>query len=252
MPKPLIRVFLDTSALKAAKDSQLVFIPRHQRLVWGGTSVEVLVHDMAYKNQNTSYLRNNPEAFKNRLFNRVVAWLAKNKRIELLISNEVRFEAMRVPRVDFSFFGSPIRTVRSPVEHGGLIIDGRRKDYLFNALSQIQDQRFFELQKLSGAYQGKGRELNKNQLFDAYHLWSAEVAGAEFLLTHDERFVRQWASSKYKGITRPIDARLLLEQVIRRDPWSCVPMMVEAFKFRRSGRNLSEQYQNYAEVKEGF
>jgi predicted nucleic acid-binding protein len=248
------RIFVDTSVLKAARDTQMVFVPRTQKLDWGDQVVEVEVHDMMYKNQNTAYLRNNPSAFQNRLHNRIIARLAKENRIELLISHEVKFEAMGVPSVDFSFYGSPINLVRSPIYHGGLVIDGSGRDHLhlFNALKSINDKRFFQLQKLTGAYQGKYNEPNKNQLFDAYHLWCAESANADYFLTHDEKLVRQWKNSKYKGISEPIDAIPLVREILKRNIWLFIPMIKEAIKIRRSGRNLGMKYQKYSDVDEKF
>lgn len=250
--KSVARIFLDTSVLKASKDSDLVFVPRTQKLDWGTDVVEVEVHDLMYKNQNTAYLRNNPDAFQNRLYNRLIARLAKDGHVELLISHEVKFEAMGVPSVDFSFFGSPMQTVRSPAVHGGCVIDGSGRNHLYDALRSLKHKRFIELQKLTGAYQGANQEPNKNQLFDAYHLWSAESADADFLLTHDGKLIRQWEGSKYKGHSTPIDAIALIRELLKRKFWLFIPMLKETIKVRLSGRNLWQKYQSYNEVDEEF
>ena len=47
------------------------------------------------------------------------------------------------------------------------------KEEQFNFLRSLQHDRFPELQRNTGAYQGEA-EINRNQLLDAFHLWCSE------------------------------------------------------------------------------
>jgi hypothetical protein len=243
MTRTIARVFLDTTLLKAAKDSDIVFVPRQQSVRWGATQVDVVVHDMAFANQNVAYLRNNRDAFNNRLHNRFVARFAKDGHNELLLSEEVLFEAMGLPRVDFSFYGAPRTVVGSPVPHGGLVLDASRNDYLFDALRSIESRRFRELQKLTGAFQGNSNSPNRNQLLDAFHLWCAECAGADYFLTHDTKLVDVWSRSSYARSCRPIDTVPLIRKLFSKRPSLVLPFFSEAWKIRKSRRNLFTRYQ---------
>ena len=57
-------------------------------------------------------------------------------------------------------------------------------------LGRVTHPRFLELQKATGAFQGADRPPNRNQFLDAFHIWSAEVAEADYLLTLDAKMVR--------------------------------------------------------------
>jgi hypothetical protein len=48
----------------------------------------------------------------------------------------------------------------------------------------LNDKRFLELQKITGAFQGK-RGVQRNQLLDAFHLWCAEHNKCDFFLSLD-------------------------------------------------------------------
>lgn len=249
----MTRVFVDTSALKAAHDSQLLFLPRRQILDWGHTKTEVTVHDLVYHNQNVRLReKGNESAFRNRTANRFVARLAAERKIQLVVSDEVCFEAMGVPRVDFTYFNAPLGRAISPAMHAGMTIDGSGVGHLHNALCGIRDKRFVELQKLAGAYQGADVRPQRNQLLDAYHIWTGEVAGADYLLTHDEKLVRMWKSSRRAGSCQPIDAEPLIRQLLTRNPSFIWVILKEARHIRRSGRRLGARFQNYSEVNEDF
>lgn len=237
MTRVLATILLDTSVLKAAKDSELVF----------------LTSGLFYENQNVKLLQHgNQRAFNNRLANRKLARLAREEYVSLLRSNEVLFEAMGVPAIDFTFFRSNVETVEAPIKHFGLVIDGSGTDHLYQNLSSVKDSRFLELQKLSGAYQGETAPLHRNQLLDAFHLWCAEHSESEFFLTHDEKLIKLWNSSKYKGGSSPINTLDLIDVLIERAPQISSILEDEARRIEEFGRDLTVLHQPYAQVDEDF
>jgi hypothetical protein len=60
----------------------------------------------------------------------------------------------------------------------------------------IRRQRFLELQKATDAYQGPGKPPHDNQLWDAFHVWSAESTGADYFLTLDMKLLRHLAQHR--------------------------------------------------------
>jgi len=249
MNKSICSVFLDTTVFKAADDSRLVYIPRKKKLDWGDKEIEVTVHDQVIENQNVKYLdQGNDSAFMNRWFNRIIARFAVDGNISLATSDEVMFEAMGVPRVDMSFFGAPLQTVNSPIAHSGLQLDGFGTDYLYEAIRKISHTRFDELKKLSGAHGMEGRKRHRNQLLDAFHIWSAEMSGADYFLTHDTKLQKQWNSSKYKGSCRVLDTQELLSALLTRRLRLSWKVLHELWRIKRSGRDLLSRYQHVDEV----
>ena len=69
----------------------------------------------------------------------------------------------------------------------------------FKFLRSLNDERFRELQAITGAYQGEGK-INRNQLLDAFHLWCAEGNGCDLFLV--------WTSS-WRGLLKRQNANLL-------------------------------------------
>lgn len=118
-----------------------------------------------------------------------VAELGKSGSVEFVQTTEALYEEWGLPNMDSEsgrFYGAPIRFIDAPFRYervmGGMGIDGGAEQYYF--LASIQTPRFLEIQRASGAYQGKNL-LNRNQLIDAFHVWCAESYGCAFLLTLD-------------------------------------------------------------------
>jgi hypothetical protein len=77
---------------------------------------------------------------------------------------------------------------------------GSADELALSFLKDIADERFKNFQKVTGAYQGKGR-YNLNQLRDAFLLWCAEHNGADYLLTLDFKLINMVKRDKKHNIT---------------------------------------------------
>lgn len=173
-------VFLDTSARKhAIRDRESL------RIIRGTTAYEFFTQDSASGVDHK--LKSEID-----LLPRVAA-LARAGRIKLITSPELIVELLgtfTIPNAGSSVFdGIAIESVDGPVEYsrilGGWFGDrlGSAKELQVAFLRSLQADRFIELQRACGAYQG--RTLNENQLVDAFHIWCAEHAGATHFLTTD-------------------------------------------------------------------
>ena len=247
--EPVARVFLDTNVLKASRDTDLVLMPREKKIQWGPVETKVVVHDMVYENQNAKYReRNNETTYLDTLHDRLVARLAFDKHLELLVSNEVIFESWGLPRVG-SFFGAPITIVDSPIPHAGLVIDGSGTDYLYRSLKQIDHPRFTQLQKVSAAYRNESSKRHRNQLLDAFHLWTAESCGADYFLTHESKLISQCANNDlYDSALKPTNTVPLLKEVSAKKLSLLWPILSEAWKIHKSKRDIGRKYQSYHDL----
>jgi hypothetical protein len=84
-----------------------------------------------------------------------------------------------------NLFRDHLEIVSPPVKYGRILFGGiDYKRAQFNFLLSLKHKRFLELQRITGAYQGKGK-FDRNQLLDAFHLWCAEHNSCDFFLSLD-------------------------------------------------------------------
>lgn len=248
MRKSVPTVFLDTVILKRAIDTQVVYVPEEQKINWGGRDIAVKVHRPAYENQNVRLRQNNPELFEDTLRLREVAALARSRRIRLIYTQAVEMELLQLPRAHSAsgrFYGAPLTKVTEPVALTWALGVGVPRDFVFQQLSSIEDARFIEIQHATGALQGQGRPLRENQLMDAYHLWCAERAGADYLLTHDKKLINCVANSKMPWLTpRLVGASELVTALVKHRRLWALYLGIHRLKQRRTGRDLRVLYQD--------
>jgi hypothetical protein len=207
MPKTP-KIFLETNALKFASERVLRWYSKPGMVRWGDSHLAVrLVRCYEeYPNEQRG-LRDHWRLRLDALMLRHIAWLALEHRVELLSTREVETELHTLPKTDDPrglFYGAPITWVRAPAwqQSAEWLLDptGRRRrtpfQRLLEFLPEIQRQRFLELQKAAGAYQGERRPLHPNQLLDAFHIWCAESAGADYFLTLDSKLLRHLAGHR--------------------------------------------------------
>jgi hypothetical protein len=107
---------------------------------------------------------------------------------------ETIFESWGLPKMGSAtggFYRAPYEMVDAPIKYYrvliGMGIDSKEMQIKF--LSGIKNKRFIELQKMTGAYQGK-HEINRSQLLDAFHIWCAEHNKCDFFLTLDFKLLK--------------------------------------------------------------
>ena len=189
MPQQPPSVFLDTNLLKFSVDRLHRLFPTKQPVNWGGQTLTLDVHVPATVLPNETI--DNPELKSEVKLLPRIGELGHEGRIRLLIQEEVFIESWRQKNMGDSrgpFFGSPITRVKAPVEYGRVVAAGfggrSGRDLQIDFLKGIKVPRFEQLQKACGAYQGEGKYA-ENELIDAFFLWCAEAAEADYFLTCD-------------------------------------------------------------------
>jgi len=198
MPTP--KVYIDANVLKFSATELLRSVPKNKKIRnWYGKVTGILVSSPEYVNPNqrirSKRLREEVDLLPR------IAELAKNQRIRVLMNHETELETWGLPNMDSRtgrFYGASIEYVEGPVKCERVIAGFGRSaaEWQFGFMGGIDDKRFLELQKATGAYQGKNA-LNRNQLLDAFAIWCAEYGKCDLFLTLDFKLIRMMRKSKY-------------------------------------------------------
>lgn len=196
-------MFIDTNVLKFSASGPLMFIPVNRKIRnWYGRVVGIQVSRIGYVDRN--------EKIKSAELRREVnllpkiAELAKSGRLEILLHSESIFEGMGLPAMaspSGRFLGAPITDAEAPIKYGRTLFHSRisPKELTLDFLKGIKDKRFKELQKVTGAYQGKDN-YNLNQLLDAFYIWCAEHNQCGYMLTLDFKLIKMVRSSRKHSV----------------------------------------------------
>ncbi len=192
----MIRVFIDTNTIKFSATKQLRIIPINKAIRnWYGKITSRIVSTIGYINPNEK-LKNGSELKQEAKLLIDVAELAKNSHIELYEDVEMIVESMGLPNIGSStgrLYKAPISRAEAPIKYGRMIMGpsymGSPKEMTLNFLKNINERRFKDLQKITGAYQG-GDKYNINQLRDAFLIWSAEHNECDYFLTLDFKLIK--------------------------------------------------------------
>lgn len=205
-------VFVDTNVLKFAATELVRLRARRDKVQWGPLLVDLIVHDAVAVNPNdripNAELRTEADLLPS------VAACGKTGLVEFVHTVEALYESWGLPSMDSetgAFYGANIRLLQNvPFSYGrvmsGFGVDGEAEQLRF--ISSIGSPRFFELQRACGAFQGRDKPLNKNQLLDAFHIWCAELAGCSYFLTLDFKLQRTLSLSaveKKVNLVRPTE-----------------------------------------------
>jgi hypothetical protein len=209
----MLKVYIDTNIFKFSATQLPRLLPRKQVLDWGGTIHEVTIHDFVKINPN-NFIKN-PDLKSEADLLPKLAEMGKFGRIKYVINMETIFESWGIPKMDSEtgrFFGAPYETVTAPIEYSRVCFrfDLDPSEMQFKFISSIRHKRFDELQKMTGAYQGKGK-LARNQLLDAFHLWCAEHNECDYFLTMDFKLIKM-LSNKLQSlkVVKPSDLLVAL------------------------------------------
>jgi hypothetical protein len=162
------RVYIDANILKFSATSLLRFRPREVMVDWGGKRQPLTVHDPVTVNPNDG-IANNPELRKEAELLAKVAALAASGIVDFLINIETQMEVWGLPNLDSetgSFYGAPHTLIAAPVQYGRIMFGGNDdyKKEQFNFLRSLRHERFGELQRITGAYQGETKSTETNSL----------------------------------------------------------------------------------------
>jgi hypothetical protein len=166
------RIFLDTSALQFASERILrgYRVPKIVR--WGSIDVTIMMARWYEEYPNHRLARRQWRLILEISCLRSLAWMARRGRVELLCTDEVAIELQGLPKIDDPrglFYGAPITWVKAPaytvgsglfgpwLTEGGTRRRLNARERQLQFFGRVKRQRFLELQKATGAYQGAGK-----------------------------------------------------------------------------------------------
>jgi hypothetical protein len=184
---PASKVYLDTSVLKFSATRLPRYFPREQPISWGGRVATITAYEDGFLNPNDAIT--NPELKREAERLPIIASLAKNGRLQCVIQFETQFEfwgVKKIDSVDGPFYGAPVQRIDAPFQYERMTFKAfeSSKDLQLKFLASLKHERFLELQRMTGAYQGPGK-LHANQLLDTFGLWCAEHNRCDFFLCLD-------------------------------------------------------------------
>jgi len=147
-----------------------------------------------------------------------VAALADAGLVIFQISIETQVELSGIPNLDSEtgyFYGAPCEIIKAPVEYGRILFGGIEDWWgaQYKFLASLKHARFLQLQRITGAYQGEGKSVNRNQLLDAFHLWCAEQNKCDFFLSLDFKLAKVIERAKSKAAVPVVRPSQLLTAV---------------------------------------
>lgn len=189
----LISIYLDTNILKFySNNSVSTFKEKSSNLKWGDKVIENKIYELTNKNKNIEKLTdkellNNIKKIEN---------IFDNKLLEFYMNLETKIEVMRILS-KVNNLNIKINDAKAPIIYSRTLFSYKEEDkkLQIDFLKNIHNQRFLDIQKVVGAYQGK-KEINENQLLDAWHLWCAEYNKCDYFLTIDCKLKRIIDNSK--------------------------------------------------------
>jgi hypothetical protein len=190
-------IFLDTSVLKHAADRIIRGRRRKVTRQWGSTSVSMDVTQFVEVYPNARVQE--PLVDELRCLP-LIADLAKTGQLRLVTHAEVTFEFWGLPKTDDSrgkFHGAPIDVGPDPLRYGRDIAGWSimHSDPQYDLVRGLTHPRFQQLKQAVGASDSASKVYN-NQLLDAFHIWCAEAASANYFLTTDLKLVRRVSQHK--------------------------------------------------------
>jgi hypothetical protein len=195
------KVYLDSNIYKFSATQLPRAVPREVKINWPGQDKPVTVYDPVTVNPNEQ-IKNNRELKAEAKLLPQVAALAGAGLVIFQISVETQVEISGLPNLDSKtgyFYGADREIVAPPAKYSRILYGGLEnwEEGQYNFLKSLQHERFLQLQRITGAYQGK-RKVNRNQLLDAFHLWCAEHNGSDFFLSLDFKLARIIEKAKSK------------------------------------------------------
>lgn len=197
----MIKVYIDTNIFKfSATELRRLVAKDVKPLQWGDLTIDSPVYEILVINPNDK-IKSNEELKHEASLLQSIAELAKSNVIHLVIQHETLLESWGIPDMDSQsgrFYGAPYEIVEAPIEYSRSIFGSNfdsRKVNQYKFLRSINNNRFLEIQKATGAYQGE-RKSNENQIIDAWNIWCAEHNQCQFLLTMDFKLIRMIKANK--------------------------------------------------------
>jgi predicted nucleic acid-binding protein len=157
-------------------------VPENKKIKWGNREYDVVSYKPGVRYPNEKLKKNNLEFYNEVNLLPKVAFLGLWKRVQFVYTREVDFERGKIPWMMNpkygKFYNAPLAKLKSPIT-----ADFATREFE-KLLQSIEHPRLNELKKITNASQGNHKI---QQLYDAYHIWSAEYNNCDYFLTLDKK-----------------------------------------------------------------
>lgn len=214
-----MRVFIDTNIYKFSIVARPMLRGRRVEIEWGEVKSKTIVYEPAY--ELTSDRLNDNRQRRDCSAVLVFCHAAKMNMVELCTTIEVELERAGLPRQESAtglLYGAEVKFVDKYSSRIIIGSHGSVRELQERYLASIKAPRFLEICKATGAYQGRGAPLNRNQALDAYHLWCAEEAKVEYFVTMDYRLINHLKrNNKFRSKVNIVSPSDLVNEIAKRN-----------------------------------
>lgn len=247
------KIFVDTCVVKCAADTRLEFIPKEQKLNWGGIEQTVLIHNPVLVNDNWKqfFRDNNKTRLWDSICTRFMAAFEKKGIIELCWHTETIWEHAGLKRtlnLNGKFHGAELKHVGNPFPYSRIIVGGNeinRIDHQFEFYKSIKNNRYNELKRVTNVHAQVKENRIKNQMADAFHILCAEKSECDHFVTIDYNLEKSVRKSTVKTLVNITTPSKLIKQLITKRPWLAWWVIIEAIKIIISKRTIYTYRQKF-------
>jgi hypothetical protein len=226
----MLRVFVDTSIVRYADQERTHLVKQPETFRWGGTLVTApIVRQVTEHPLEKLNTPQHQHTYEDAKLIPVIDDLAKHGLITLLWHMETMLEYQRnrpFPGPPVPDFIERIQLANCPIYYARMIVSPFEKtDEQLKFLRALKHLGFDEWKRIVGVVADSNNE--RNQLMDAWHLWSADHNHCEYFLTMDSKLIRSVASRRRKSQLRLVTPSQFLAEFaqlrpaaeLERDAW---------------------------------
>ena len=222
----MLRVFFDTTIIRNSQHKRTVWKPHVQSVLWGGREHSVTISALV-ETRPIEKLRGQRRTYCDARRIRFIETLAKARLIRAFWHFETKWEfsSRRPMNQSMPPLTRYLSAVVAPVRYERLLSPAwlNPGDPQLEFLREIADERYAQWKRASNVLPGTKAE--KNQLLDAFYLWTAEHNRCDYFLTMDYKLIATIARSGLESRLRLIAPTEFLWEVLARLPFAIFERM---------------------------
>lgn len=207
----MLRGFLDNCVIRNSQAVRREWGEVLETINWGGQEFTLPIQRSHDRFPTEKFRATNPEAFRDAQSIGGIERLARWRLVRLFWHFELRWEFLARRKIDQGAvtITEQLEEAHCPLFYGRIVAEAFSKtDHQLEFLRGLRHPRFDEWKEASGVIAGSRRE--RNQLLDAFHLWTAEHNWCDYFVTMDYALIQTVARSHLKTAMRLAPPRAFL------------------------------------------
>ncbi len=204
----MLRAFLDTTVVRNSQQVRTEWYENPKSVTWGDREFTVPLIESRERIPSEKFKRDgNLKAFRDAKRIRYIEKLASLGLIRLVCDFELHWEfiSRRKMNKGIPSIVKYLEKVHSPIVYGRTVVSAfSREDHQFEFLKNLKHPRYDEWKKAANVVASSKKE--KNQLLDAFSLWTAEHNWCDYFVTMDYKLIEFVKASSIKtnlNLVRP-------------------------------------------------